>query len=107
MSAKGIGQQIINRTYGGHEALHKSAFEELLEWCEKHIPAGEYGAVEKSNSYAQTIYFDMYSEDHPFICFSEKGNYMCVGVLTEEDRLEHIRDLEATERERGTISCEK
>lgn len=103
----GIGQQIINGTYGGHEVPPKSAFEELLEWCEKHMQVGEYQVIEESRSYAQTIYFDMFNDEHPFMCFSANGNFISAGVLTEEDRLEHIRDLEATERERGTISCEK
>ena len=84
-----------------------SAFEELLEWCEKHISAGDYQVVEESHSYAQTIYFDMFNNEHPFMCFSENGNFINAGVLTDEDRLEHIRDLEATERERSAISCEK
>ena len=84
-----------------------SAFDELVEWCAKHLGADEYQVIEESNSYAQTIYFDMYSQEHLFMCFSETGNYMSAGVLTDEDRLEHIRDLEATERERGIINCEK
>lgn len=84
-----------------------SAFEELLEWCEKHMQVGEYQVIEESRSYAQTIYFDMFNDEHPFMCFSANGNFISAGVLTDEDRLEHIRDLEATERERGTISCEK
>lgn len=87
----------------GLEVSPKSAFEELLEWCEKHLPVGEYQVIEESRSYAQTIYFDMFNNEHPFICFSANGNFGGSGVLTDEDRLEHIRDLEATERERGEI----
>jgi hypothetical protein len=85
-----------------------TAFEELLAWCEKHLPVGEYQVVEESRSYAQTVYFDMYNnEEHPFMCFGAQGGFISAGVLTDEDRCEHIRDLEATERERGAISCEK
>ena len=84
-----------------------SAFEELLEWCEKHMPVGLYQIIEESNSYNKTIYLDVYEEEISYIAFSRTGNFMCSGVLTDEDRLEHIRDLEATERERGSISCEK
>lgn len=103
----GIGQQIINGTYGGHEVPPQTAFEELAEWCEKHMPVGLYQIVEESNSYNKTIYLDLYEEEIPYIAFSRTGHFMCSGVLTEEDRLEHIRDLEETERQRGTISCEK
>ena len=85
-----------------------TAFEELKAWCEKHMPVGEYQVIEESRSYAQTIYFDIYNnEEHPFMCFNSSGTFISAGVLTDEDRCEHIRDLEATERERGTISCEK
>ena len=80
-----------------------SAFEELLEWCYKHLPVGEYQVIEESHSYAQTIYFDMFNDEYPFMCFSADGGFISSGVLTEEDRLEHIRDLEATERERGEM----
>ena len=106
MSAGSIGQQIINGTYG-LDNRPPTAFEALKAWCEKHLPVGEYQVVEESRSYAQTIYFDMYSQEHPFMCFGANGNFGGSGVLTDEDRLEHIRDLEVTERERGTISCEK
>lgn len=84
-----------------------NAFEELKAWCEKHLPVGEYQVVEESRSYAQTVYFDMFNNEHPFMCFGASGAFISAGVLTDEDRLEHIRDLEAAERERGTISCEK
>lgn len=65
MSAGSIGQQIINGTYGGHEAAPKTAFEELLEWCTKHMSVGEYEVVEESRSYQQTIYFDLGSDELP------------------------------------------
>ena len=87
--------------------MRKSAFEELAEWCEKHLPIGSYEIIERSNSYNATIYLNLYEEDIPYVAFSSEGNFVFSGVLTDEDRLEHIRDLEATERERGTISCEK
>lgn len=87
--------------------MRKTAFEELAEWCEKHMPVGLYQIVEESNSYNKTIYLDLYEEEIPYMAFSRTGSFMCSGVLTDEDRLEHIRDLEATERERGAISCEK
>ena len=80
-----------------------NAFDELLEWCAKHLPVGEYQAVEESRSYARTVYFDMFNNEHPFMCFSANGNFISAGVLTDEDRLEHIRDLETMERERGEI----
>ena len=83
--------------------MRKTALEELLEWCEKYISVGEYQVIEESRSYAQTIYFDIFNDEHPFMCFGANGNFISAGVLTEEDRLEHIRDLEATERERGKI----
>lgn len=81
-----------------------SALEELLNWCEKHLNSDEYQLVEESRSYSATIYFDMYNnEEHPFMCFNDKGTFISAVVLTDEDRVEHIRDLEATERERGTF----
>ena len=78
-----------------------SAFEELLEWCDKHLPVGSYQAVEESNSYHRTIYLDLYEEEQPYMAFSSNGDFICTGVLTEEDRIEHIRDLEATQRVKG------
>ena len=103
----GIGQQIINGTYGGHETPPKTAEEEFLEWCVKHVPIGTYQVVPVSNSYMETVYLDVGSYEMPYICFTPSGAYCCSGVLTSDDMTEHLRDLEATERERGTISCEK
>ena len=76
-----------------------TAFEELKNWCAKHLPVGEYQVVEESRSYTQTIYFDLFCDEHPFMCFSANGAFLNAGVVTDEERLEHIRDLEATERE--------
>lgn len=76
-----------------------TAFEELKAWCEKYLPIDEYQVVEESLSYAQTIYFDMFSDAHPYICFDENGAFCGSGVLSDEDRLEHIRDLVETECE--------
>ena len=84
-----------------------TAYEEFAEWCEKYMPVGCYQIIEESRSYCKTIYLDLYEEETPYIAFSGEGNFVCSGVVTDEDRLEHIRDLEATERERGSISCEK
>lgn len=84
-----------------------TAFDELAEWCEKHMSEGLYQIVEESRSYHKTIYLDLYEDAIPFMAFSGEGDFMCSGVLTDEDRIEHIRDLEATERKRGSISCEK
>ena len=84
-----------------------TAFDELAEWCEKHMQVGEYQIVPQSRSYQQTIYLNVFDDETPFVCFNPSGAVICAGVLTYEDRLEHIRDLEATERERGTASCEK
>ena len=80
-----------------------TAFEELKAWCEKHMPTGLYQIVEESNSYNKTIYLDLYEDEIPYMAFSRNGNFMCSGVLSDEDRLEHIRDLAVTERERGEI----
>jgi hypothetical protein len=76
-----------------------TAFDELTEWCEKHLPVGSYQVVPESRSYAQTVYFNIYDEDIPFICFTPSGAYCTSGCLVNEDMCEHIRDLEATERE--------
>ena len=76
-----------------------TAFEELASWCEKHLPVGTYNIVEESRSYAQTIYLNVFEEDIPFVCFTPDGAYSASGTLTNEDMCEHIRDLEATERE--------
>ena len=84
-----------------------SAFEELLEWCDKHLPVGSYQAIEESNSYHRTVYLDVGEEEQPYMAFDSNGGFIGIGILTDEDRLEHFLDLEATERERGTISCEK
>lgn len=79
--------------------MRKTAFEELAEWCEKYMPVGLYQIVEESNSYHKTIYLDLYEDEIPYMAFSKEGNFVCSGVLSDEDRIEHIRDLEATERE--------
>ena len=59
MSAKGIGQQIINGTCG-LDNKPPTAYEELKAWCEKHLTPDEYIA---SNSRIISInstdfYFD-------------------------------------------------
>ena len=76
-----------------------TAFEELKAWCEKYLPTDDYQVVEESRSYAQTIYFDMFNDAHPYMCFDDNGAFGGAGVLTDEDRLEHIRDLGETECE--------
>ena len=43
MSAGGIGQQIINGTYG-LDNRPPTAYEELKAWCEKHLLSDEYMA---------------------------------------------------------------
>lgn len=95
----GIGQQIINGTYGGHETPPKTAKEEFLEWCEKHVPVGTYQVVPESATYMETVYLDMGNDEMPYLCFTPTGAYCCSGVLTSDDMVEHIRDLENTERE--------
>lgn len=84
-----------------------TAFEELVEWCDKHLPVGSYQIVPESNAFVQTIYFNVTEDEHPFICFETKGYVSNIGTLTNDDMLEHIRDLEVTERQRGTISYDK
>ena len=87
--------------------MRKTAFEELSEWCEKHMPIGTYEIIEESNSYNTTIYLNLYEDEIPYMAFSREGNFVYSGALSDEDRLEHIRDLEATERERGEMGAER
>lgn len=112
----GIGQQIINGTDRhkmtacakvGREMPPKSAFEDLLEWCDRYMNHWQYRAVEESRSYHRAVYLNTNQEDISCLYFDRNGNFIDAETLTNEDMLEHIRDLEATERERGTISCEK
>lgn len=78
-----------------------NAFEQFEEWCEKYLPVGTYQIVPESNSYQKTVYLDIGSEEMPFLCFEYDGAFCSAGVLTEEDMIEHIRDFEMTDKQRG------
>lgn len=80
-----------------------NAFEQFEKWCEEFLPVGSYQIVPESKSYQQTAYLDIGSEEMPFLCFEQDGAFCCAGVLTEEDMLEHIRDLEMTDKQREEI----
>ncbi len=76
-----------------------SAREEFLEWCAKHVPIGAYQVMPASETYMETVYLDVGSDEMPYLCFTPSGEFCCSGVLTSDDMVEHIRDLENTERE--------
>lgn len=78
-----------------------NAFEQFEKWCEEFLPTGSYQIVPESNSYQQTVYLDIGSDEMPYLCFEQGGAFCCAGILTPDDMDEHIRDLEMTERQRG------
>ena len=73
----------------------KTAFEELKEWCEKHLKADEYKVVPESISYHTTIYFEPDMNDNlPCFIFDGDGKYIVSDSCTNEEMCEHIRDYE-------------
>ena len=77
----GIGQQIINGTYGlDNKPL--TAYEELKAWCKKHLRKNEWD-TEADNGEGYS-YIDLYFENKTVIIwFSEDGSYCNFETLSE------------------------
>lgn len=75
-----------------------SAYEELLIWCQRHLPEDEYKAVPESPSFCATIYFAEYPDTGlGMVCFAPDGSVAGFGAIDEDDMIEHIEDYERTE----------
>lgn len=69
-----------------------NAFDELAEWCAKHLDADDYKVVPESPSYCATIY--LIDNDINYVGFDRDGAVCGMGTLDEDEMLDHIRDYE-------------
>ena len=75
-----------------------TAYEELLIWCQRHLPEGEYKVVPESHSFCATIYFAEYPDTGlGMVCFAPDGSVAGFGAIDEDDMMEHIEDYECIE----------
>lgn len=75
-----------------------TAYEELLIWCQRHLPEGEYKVIPESRSFCTTIYFAEFSDTGlGMVCFAPDGSVAGFGAIDEDDMMEHIEDCERTE----------
>jgi hypothetical protein len=74
-----------------------TAYEELLIWCQRHLPEDGYKVVPESRSFCTTIYFAEYADTGlGMVCFAPSGSVAGFGTLNEDDMIEHIEDYERT-----------
>ena len=68
-----------------------TAYEELKAWCEKHLTSDNYTIVPESTSYNTTIYFIDCGTG--FIGFDRDGDVCEMGMVDDEDMVEHINEV--------------
>lgn len=69
-----------------------TAFDELAEWCAKHLAPTDYKIVPESKSYCATIYFTDCGVG--YVCFDRDGDACGMGALDDDDMFEHINEYE-------------
>ena len=76
-----------------------TAYEELLIWCQRHLPENEYKVVPESRSFCATIYFAEFdcTDSIGMICFAPDGSVVNAGAMSEDEMIEHIEDYERIE----------
>lgn len=90
----GIGQQIINGTYG-LDNRPPTAYEELKAWCEKHLPKDNYKVEPESKNFYATIYFIQPLTKDIFAIMFKNGDFCDTAVFDDDEMIEHIMNLGA------------
>lgn len=71
-----------------------TAYEELKQWCEKHLDNEDFTALPETSSFLPTIYFKCDGEI-TYICFQSNEAYNGAGAeLTDADFHTHVWEYE-------------
>ena len=74
-----------------NDADRMTAFEALVEWCEKYLEPEEYKVVPETDSYCATIYFDNHGTQS-YLCFFSSGAYSGAGEVDDDEMEDHLEE---------------